>query len=460
MWVSKDGEQGGSKTIVIKSEDGKQVFVVRSDGSEQVEIVTSSDAAGSEKQEKQYPATVPQKDRELLFGDHTADPTSMKFRPGKGLEITSKNDKFKIVPRLRIQFRSESQSQRLEGEEPDLTTSFQLRRARLQFAGHVFGKHNKYKAEFAFSPRDLGYRDGALTRTPMLTWYAEFDYLWWATLRVGQYKIPYSRQRVVSSGNLELVDRTMANGEFNLDRDIGFDIRAKGKGGWKERFRYYAGVYVGEGRDGFQTESLRTSPGGGLMYLGRVEVLPFGSFKDYSEVDFARTRKPRLSLGGGYAYLDKAKKNRGILGSTPADGGTTDYHNANADFMFKYAGLTVFGEFYWRKGTRVPGDATELDDLGIEVPVPVASPRNGIGFSAQAGYLIPRTRLGVAARYSQARGIGDDTSLTDKDEIGGGLGYYFAGHPLKLQLDYFHQRPQGMDGGAVDMLRIQLQLAY
>ncbi|MGB1016180.1 MAG: hypothetical protein ACPG4T_18740, partial [Nannocystaceae bacterium] len=264
----------------------------------------------------------------------------------------------------------------------------------------------------------------------------------------------------VSSGNLELVDRTMANGEFNLDRDIGFDIRAKGKGGWKERFRYYAGIYVGEGRDGFQTESLRTSPGGGLMYLGRVEVLPFGSFKDYSEVDFARTRKPRLSLGGAYVYLDKAKKNRGILGSTPADGGTTDYHNANADFMFKYAGLTVFGELYWRKGTRVPGDATEVDDLGVEAPVPVVSPRNGIGFSAQAGYLIPRTRLGVAARYSQARGIGDNTSLTDKDEIGGGLGYYFAGHPLKLQLDYFHQRPKGMDGGAVDMLRIQLQLAY
>ncbi|MGB1277237.1 MAG: porin, partial [Nannocystaceae bacterium] len=293
----------GSKTIVVQSQSNQQV-IVRQDLSGHIQIETREAMTDA----KRYPATVPQKDRELLYGDHTADPRSMKFRPGKGLEITSKNDKFKIVPRLRIQFRSESQSQRLEGEEPDLTTSFQLRRARLQFAGHVFGKHNKYKAEFAFSPRDLGYKEGRLTRTPMLTWYAEFDYLWWATLRVGQYKIPYSRQRVVSSGNLELVDRTMANGEFNLDRDIGFDIRAKGKGGWKERFRYYAGIYVGEGRDGFQTESLRTSPGGGLMYLGRVEVLPFGSFKDYSEVDFARTRKPRLSLGGAYVYLDKAKK--------------------------------------------------------------------------------------------------------------------------------------------------------
>ena len=63
-----------------------------------------------------------------------------------------------------------------------------------------------------------------LRESPLLSYYLEFDYLRDLTVRVGQYKIPFSRQRVISSGNQQMVDRSIANGEFNLDRDIGIDI--------------------------------------------------------------------------------------------------------------------------------------------------------------------------------------------------------------------------------------------
>ena len=56
---------------------------------------------------------------------------------------------------------------------------------------------------------------------------------------------------MISSGNLQLVDRSIANREFTLDRDVGIELRSKdflGKG-W---FRYFVGVFTGEGHSSFE----------------------------------------------------------------------------------------------------------------------------------------------------------------------------------------------------------------
>ena len=98
--------------------------------------------------------------------------------------------------------------------------------------------------------------------------------------------------------------------------------------------------------------------------------------------------------------------------------------------------------------------------------------RNGYGLHVQAGYLFPRTAIEVAARYSGVRGVGtadpgdlaDDTtgftSLGREDSVGGGLSYYFAGHPWKLQTDFFHSWKDGDQSESEDLFRLQLQLAY
>ncbi len=407
----------------------------------------------------------PPGEKELL-GKHPADLEKAVFKPGTGLVIKSKDGKFSIAPRLRVQFRYTLEN---DNAADEIQHSFQIRRARLQFKGNVFGKHNKYKVEFAFSPKDLGFKNGNPTRTPVLTWYLVFDQLRDLSLKLGQYKIPFNRQRVISSGNLEMVDRSMGNGEFNLDRDIGLEVFSKDVGGWGY-LRYHAGVFMGEGRDAYKMTDF------GLNYLARVEVLPLGGADgkwDYSEGDFDRLRKPKLSLGVAYAFIDRAKKDRGIKGSTPSDGGTTNYHNLTADFMFKVAGLSLSGEFYWREGKRKFGNATITDAMGNTVPAPRAPTRDGLGYFVQAGYLIPRLPLGVAGRWGQVFGLGasNETSLPDGDEAGIALSYYFAGHPLKVQADYFRIRRDAYDvetlsfqrqswKDSTDEFRVQLQFAF
>ncbi len=464
--VEPTGEDDSTPDAEVEASDETTTVAGTDASSTGVVAVQETTPTGDTKPDDDASPWVPPGEKDRM-AKQPLDGEGAHFKPGTGLVLKSKDGRFSIAPRLRVQFRYTLEN---DNEASEVGHSFQVRRARLQFKGNVFGKHNKYKVEFAFSPRDLGFKDGNPTKTPILTWYTEFDYLWDFTIKVGQYKIPFNRQRVISSGNLEMVDRALGNGEFNLDRDMGIEFLSKDLAGLGY-LRYHAGVFMGEGRDRFETED-----DFGLNYLGRLEILPMGGADgkwDYSEGDFDRQRKPRLSLGVAYSFIDNARKDRGIKGSTPADGGTTDYHNLTADFMFQVAGFSLSGEFYWREGKRNFGDATVVDDMGNEIPAPQVPTRDGVGYYVQAGYLIPRQPLGVAVRWSQVLGLGGGrkTSLNDGDEVGAAFSYYIAQHPLKLQLDYFRKRRDSYDvetfgftrqswANAADEVRLQMQFAF
>jgi hypothetical protein len=266
-----------------------------------------------------------------------------------------------------------------------------------------------------------------------------FDHLRDLTVRVGQYKVPYNRQRVVSSGNLQFVDRAITNGEFNVDRDLGFDLRSEDFLGL-DMLRYYAGVYIGEG----QNTSDDTLGAGdfGLMYLGRVEFLPFGLFNDYSEADFAHTNDLRLSIGAAYAFIDDAPGMKGILGQAPSQ--EIDTHNVTADVMLKYAGFSLFSDVFWREGNGMP-DA--------QLP-------NGLGFAVQGGYMLADLPLEFAARYGMTRRSGT-SNLSEQNELGGAVSYYVSQHPFKIQADYFRlwNEQSGVESG-IDRIRVQMQAGF
>jgi hypothetical protein len=57
--------------------------------------------------------------------------------------------------------------------------------------------------------------------------------------------------------------------------------------------------------------------------------------------------------------------------------------------------------------------------------------------------------------------------MINMDEVGGGLNYYFVGHDLKLQLDYFRLSDQTMGASTAealrhgtDRVRVQVQLYF
>lgn len=332
------------------------------------------------------------------------------------------------------------------------TGTLQIRRARLFIQGTAFSPHLKVSLQLQFSPRDLGIGNGiagSTVRQPPVFWgYVMYDRLRDVIPQIGFFFVPYSRQRMTPPWKGQFGDSSIAAYEFGFDRDIGVALRSSDLGGLGGRLRYAVGAFIGDGYDwGVERDF-------GMQYVARVEILPFGTFDDYAEGDFARTRTPKLAIAGAYSFVDNDPRTR-PLGPAPGDGGTTDTHNATADLVFRWAGLSILGDFFWRQGHRNPGHAQISDGTGGMIPAPVERPRNGMGWTAQAGLLLPKLPFEIAGRYSGVRALGDETSVLRLDEVGPAFSYYAYQHALKLQLDYFHQF-----GVVADRVRLQLTVAF
>lgn len=383
---------------------------------------------------------------------------TVSFHPGEGLRIQSSDEEFRLQVRMRAQM-----MYRLawaDGEEAENEVT--LRRARIQFSGHAFGENNRYRIELAIAPGDMGMRDnvGAVGATPddtvaadrprftpLLDWYLEFTHLRDLSVRVGQYKIPFNRQRITSSGDLQMVDRSIVNSEFQLERDVGIMLFSKDFLGL-ELFRYALAVMIARGRDSVGFDDF------GMLYLARIDFTPFGEFDDTSESDFERSDDPHLGVGVSAAFIDNARRNRGVLGNLPVDGGTTDTFHFVADAMFKIAGFSATTEFHVRLGDRNPGNA--LDEMGM--PVPIEPPSEAWGLMLQAGYLLEPVPIEPVVHFSMIRRIGSDTEsiAEDANALGLGVNWFIFEHPYKLQADFFRQWSDDFGTGE-NVFRLQLQ---
>ncbi len=373
------------------------------------------------------------------------------YKPGGGLMLRSQDGRFALGFAMwaQVLWTARRDEFAAAGGSPR-SMSLELRRARVVLQGHAFSPYLKYYAHLMFSPKDLGFRGGAPTRAPIFQWYTTITRLKEAQLQVGFFFVPYARQRMQPLPRLQFADNSTASYEFTLDQDMGLQVSSPDIAGLG-LLRYYAGVFLGEGYDWYRAGDL------GLTYMARVEVLPLGMFEDFSEADFERPLRPRLSLGAAYAYSDRDHRTRSIAGAGFADGGTMRAHNLTADLMFKWAGLSVLADVYWRQGTRQSGGLRDEEGL----PIATQAARNGRGWTAQMGIFVPRTRLEAVARSAGVRPLrSGPTSLARLDEVGGGLNYYFFRHALKLQADYIHTWGPALPTGRGDQLRVQLQLMF
>jgi phosphate-selective porin OprO and OprP len=379
---------------------------------------------------------------------------SIGFKPGRGLVVTSADGNYELGAAVRLQFLSITEHAR----DSDTRQAFQLRRARFNSTGHIATPELKYRFELAFGPRELNPRDGVPQTSPLLDAAVDWQHFRDLNVRVGQYKVPLDRQRIIPFFRLQFIDRAITDTEFTFDRDVGLDLRSNDLFGLN-LFRYYIGVFTGDGRNSFDLSDLS------FTYLARAEILPFGMFDDYSEGDFDRGGL-RLSLGAAYLSIEDAPRDRGILGAVPADGGTTDMQVATADALLQFRGMSIMAAIFMREGQRNPGplvDAAGAPLLGPDgAPLELAPSRDGTGLLVQGGYLLPGTALELAARYAvlDGRSERDHDALVRAEEFAGAINYYFARHQLKLQANYARLVNNGDYGGALGRMNVQLQAAF
>ncbi len=311
-------------------------------------------------------------------------------------------------------------------EQSEWNESLLIRRSRLKFDGHVLNPRISYKIELGLSNRDT--RVGAFTESgetasiildAVVKWNFAGSWVLWA----GQTKLPGNRERVVSSQDLQFVDRSLVNSNFTLDRDIGLQLHHEFKIN-KLILRQAFAISQGEGRN-----IITDNPGSGKQYTGRLEFLPFGSFTadgDYFGSDLTREEHPKLSIGITGDYNSKAARSGGNLGSFLMDTtGTSTYFSSNLatimlDGIFKYKGISVSSEYTYRNATD------QKDGYGY-----------GSGILGAIGYLFP-SNLEIAGRYTKIEPISDFSSISASREFTFGASYYIKGHNLKIQSDLSH----------------------
>ena len=358
---------------------------------------------------------------------------------GKGMiNFVAKDSSFSVKFAPRFQVRTISSWNHDGNQYGSPEHKFIVRRARLKFDGFAYSTKLRYKIELGLSNRDISGANDFNRNTPryildaVIMWNFAKNWELWA----GQTKLPGNVERVVSSANLQLIDRSLLNSRFNIDRDLGIQLRHKTNLGGDFLMREKISVSQGEGRNVSEGNE------GGLQYTARLEFLPFGTFKskgDYFQSDLKREEKPKLMLGFTYNYNQDAVRERGFSGDymIRTDGSIyeTDQTTIFADAMFKYKGFSFMGEY----ANRAADDeiATEIDGTTPTGDIVLT----GNAINLQAGYLF-KSNYEIAARFTTLD-FENVTGALPTEQYTLGVNKFVVGHKLKVQSDISYTTVDG-----------------
>jgi len=348
---------------------------------------------------------------------------------GKGLfNLIGKDSSFSMNMSARMQMLGTSNWD-LNNGLTNPSSSLLVRRARLKFDGFAYSPKLKYKLELGLSNRDIGKASSFTNEAPkyildaVVKWNFSGNFVLW----FGQTKLPGNRERVISSGDLQQVDRSLLNSRFNIDRDMGFQLRHHFNLTDKFIVREMFSVSQGEGRN------ITTGNLGGHQYTSRIELLPFGKFAskgDYRGSDLKFEPAPKLALGFTYDFNNDAVKNRSNQGSymiTDTGFYSTNISTVFVDAMYKHNGFSFMGEYAVRDAEDAfakNSDGTLTGDL-VQV---------GNALNLQTGYLLSET-LEISGRYTNIDWDQNITGKGNETQYTLGLSKYILGHKLKVQTD-------------------------
>ena len=362
---------------------------------------------------------------------------------GKGIGMTSPDSIFQ----LNIRFRMQNRATYLDEDGEAGAYDGQVRRLRLRFDGYVGNPKFLYAIQLSFAPGDVGevkegeniniIRDAVVFYRPNKHWNISF----------GQTKLPGNRQRVNSSGGLQLTDRTINNAKFTIDRDFGFQVHNMNEFKHKFSYNFKAALSGGEGRN--QTGKADD----GVAVTGKIEIMPLGAFsKDgtYFEGDILREKKPKLLLSGAFQQNNHAQRTQGQLGNDLFERRTMK--SVLLDAMFKYNGWAAMMSYMSRTTnenaiTVNPEDVTESNYVFV-----------GNGFDYQASYNT-KSNYEFIARYS-IQNVGNDIAALAPNvrEYSVGITKYIWEHAFKLQAEVNYDTLNYFDGSSKNNWYVRFQV--
>lgn len=345
----------------------------------------------------------------------------------KSFFLRSGDGDFSLAIQGRVQGRYTFQSTDGDGGRTEVS-NFAVQRARITLGGDAFGKI-EYKFQADFGRGTVSLKD----------YY--FDYKLGNTMiRTGQFKRPFSRQQITSSGSLEFVDRAITNGAFDANRDVGVMVHNNYEK--SPEIEWAVGLFNGNGEN--QAPVLF-----GPALVARAGYNANG-LKGYSEADF---EGGPLRFGVAASVLAELDINDE---QTPDDvDNPTDRDSAiraQLDYMVKAEGFSSTGGVYYAT-TRDPSEDPNTTNFGEQTG-------DILGFHIQAGYLVNNMHQ-IAGRFAMLVDQKEGSDGDDQMEVAAAYSLYLGKHGLKWQTDV-SLIARGADSSLSDRVlgRTQLQLSF
>jgi Phosphate-selective porin O and P len=323
---------------------------------------------------------------------------------------------------------------------------FSVNRAELRLAGTVFAKELSYKFEADFGKGSVALKD----------FYVDYAFVPNAFhFRVGQFKKPWSRTGIASSGNLETNERAISDGAFGSGRDQGVMVHNNYEK--SPTFEWALGLFNGVGEKPWFTdgkgESAPVVTGTADAATGEVA----GTVAQDSKFSIVpRNFHPQLiaRLGAnskdlkGYSEADleggplRVGVGASVAVDFDSDGGDDSDVKGEIDAVLKVAGFSATGAFFLASAQAGPG----FEDRA----------HGRSAFHAQLGYVIAG-KVQPVIRYARVvpPGAGNDES-----EMLGGISFYPFKHAFKWQTDVGVLNYESTKKTDAVIVRSQVQLAF
>ena len=347
-----------------------------------------------------------------------------------GLRLSFPKAEINLSNRLQVRYTHESFDD-IRNPPATLPTSledkgsFRIRRFKTKFDGWIYTKDLTFELQLNWpdtaNPLEDANLDYDLTGGKKLF-----------RLKAGQFKAPFSHQQLTSSGNQQLVDRSILDSAFAPARQIGLQVWGQvGPETVPDFVDWRFGVFNGNGR------TVSANDNDDFEYVGRVMVSPWGSV-GYSESNL-EAYDLRVSFAGEYNNNDTVVQ--------PATGSRTgtDVETFGAAVLVKaFKALFLYGQYFSGESESAVGVESDRD-----------------GWLIQGGWLLT-PKWEIAGRFAEFD-PNTDSDGNDQTEWRGGVSWYMNKHNWKIQADYGETKNEAAAATTNRRLkefRVQAQLIF
>ena len=393
-------------------------------------------------------------DKSPLLDNLFQDGVRVSYKPGSGVTFTADKGDFALNIAGRVQVKWYYSMIEGTGGADDMSlSSFQVRRARTKFQGHVFNEDLTYflQLEHAGVPDVLD---------AIAAWRFVNNEDSFVNLSMGLQKTRGGLQSDASSGSLEFIERTIASRTFADKRGTGALVHGglmKNENG--HRLHWHFGAFNSDTAGGTGTAPTASNADSEFMYTLGVLFAGDGlkwNATRYTEGDLEHNGRMQPVVGATIT-----------AGTTPDQiGGTSKVQTINVFAGLKTgAGIAAQAEV-WIREDEQRFTNNDADSLGWYVQGSYTT-KPGEG-----------TQYGIGARWSMVTLDDPNPALLARPSLGGtsslvsvlgatgdisegsiGVNAYYHKHKLKSQLNYIYQ-DVSPDGGGSDLTNHGLDLMF